>query len=303
MSTSARTDTTTNSSGLTAGPDAAVISRAPGPADLNPVRHGRRLRTIELVVGTSVPILLVAFWEIAASRGWINTVFYPSPTTIFRQIKKLYDNQHLMSDVYASVYRILYGYIVGGFGGVVAGYIMGMSRFLRAAFEPLLTILYTVPKLALISIFLVVLGFTDRPVVAVISVTVFFFVLIPTLAAVLDVPAGYREAGRSFGAGRWEMFRHVLLPASLPQVMVGLRIASGVAVLTMVGTEFAYTPNRQGEPRGLGHLIYMGQQQFVPKLSYAGIVLVSTIGAVFMWLVRRIGRLLTPWAPKDNSVA
>ena len=82
--------------------------------------------------------------------------------------------------------------------------------------------------------------------IVVIAITVFFFVYLQTNAAVRGVGESFREAGLSLGAGRWQMFRHVIFPASLPQVFVGLRISAGVAVLTVIGAEFAYTPYSKG---------------------------------------------------------
>jgi sulfonate transport system permease protein len=195
------------------------------------------------------------------------------------------------------VRRTLLGFVVGGAGGVAVGVLMGMSRWLRAALEPMLSALYTVPKLALVPVFLSVFGLDDRSIVALIAVTVFFFVWISTMAAVMGVPVGYREAAATFRASRWEMFRHVLLPAALPEVFVGLRIAAGVAVLMLVGVEFVVGDS------GLGFLIQQGRQLLLLGQTYVGIVVVAVFGYVFALLVRLAGRLLCPWAPEDNAHA
>ena len=83
----------------------------------------------------------------------------------------------------------------------------------RAALEPLLDALYVVPKLALLPVFLNMFGLGEGPQIALVAATVFFFVWISTMAAVLAVPIGHRDAGQVFGASPWQMFRHVLLPA------------------------------------------------------------------------------------------
>src|SRR4029079_349766 len=124
---------------------------------------------------------------------------------------------HRWHDVWVSTRRILWGYGIGVAAGLLFGYSMGMSRLLRASLEQTLNALYTVPKLAVLPLFLIILGFGEEPVIAVLAVTVFFFVWIQTMVSVAAVPNNYREAAASFGAQRWQMFRQVLFPASLPQ--------------------------------------------------------------------------------------
>ena len=115
-------------------------------------------------------------------------------------------------------------------------------------------------------------------------------------AAILSVHEGYRDAARVFGVNRWQMFRHVLLPASAPQVFVGLRIAAGVAVLVLIGVEFVLGG------RGLGHLIEQGRVLFQTERIYVGIVVVAVLGFGFMSLVRVIGRRVTPWSREDDGM-
>lgn len=249
----------------------------------------------------AVPVVLVGLWQIAGSRGWIDRRLYPTPASIIGHVKKAFADRpggKFGRDVWASIIRVLWGYFWGCLAGLAVGYALGISRLLRKAFDPTLVALYTVPKLALIGVFLLAFGFGEAPVIIVIALTVFFFVFIQTNAAVLAVGENYREVGRSLGAGRWQMFRHVIFPASLPSVFVGLRISAGVSVLTMIGCEFAYPPDQ----KGIGYRIALARQVLDPKTMYLGIVLTALIGVVFTWIVTTVGRLLTRWAPHDGGV-
>jgi sulfonate transport system permease protein len=270
--------------------------RRPGRAELQPRAYRRRRRTIELGLAAGVPVVLLVLWQAASSQGWIDERIYPSPTDIVSRGRTLAADGALWHDVWLSSRRTLLGYALGAVTGAAAGLAMGGSRLLRAALEPLLSALYTVPKLALLPIFLTVFGFGERPVVVLIAVTVFFFVWISTTAAVLSVPDGYRDAARVFEVSRWQMFRHVVLPAALPQIFVGLRIAAGVAVLMLVGVEFVIASD------GLGHLIEQGRVLFIIGQTYVGIVVVALLGLAFVFLVRFVGRLLTPWAKDDGGI-
>ena len=276
-----------------------LVTRSPGAAERDPVAFARRRRTVELGLGVAVPSLLLLLWQVAASRGWISRVNYPTPFDIATHARKIFrwePGGNFGSDVWASTVRTVMGFAWGAGAGLLAGYSMGMNRMLRAALNPMLSALYTVPKIALIGVFLFIFGFDDKPVIAVIAVTVFFFVWIQSMAAVVSVSENFREAARSFGSSRWQMFRHVLLPATLPQVFVGLRVAAGVAVLTVIGVEFAFPP----KTLGIGYRINNAKNIFDPKQAYVGLVVAAIMGVAFSTLVSLVGRWLTPWHRKKS---
>ena len=93
------------------------------------------------------------------------------------------------------------------------------------------------------------------------------------------------------------MFRHVILPASLPQIFVGLRIAGGVGVLTLIGAEFVYTPDL----KGIGYRINLARTVYDPPQVYVGLVVAAILGVLFTLVIRILGRIASPWA-RDNSV-
>ncbi|MFH8561008.1 ABC transporter permease [Streptomyces sp. NPDC017988] len=272
-----------------------VLVRRPGPHELRPVRTHRRRRALELALAAGVPLALVLLWQLAAVSGWIDDRVYPAPQTIIEDGWRRAADGDLWPDVWATLKRVLAGYAVGTVAGYALGLLMGSLSLVRAALEPTLDALYVVPKLALLPVFLNMFGLGEGPQIALVAATVFFFVWISTMAAVLAVPSGHRDAGRVFGASPWQMFRHVLLPASLPAVLVGARIAAGVAVLVIVASEQIAAAD------GLGHLIFDSRALFQNDVMFVGIVCVAVLGVVFSELVRVVGRLLTPWAPRDRG--
>ena len=209
----------------------------------------------------------------------------------------MFDKRDFMTDLRLSLSRLLWGWFWGSLIGVVIAYVLGMSRLARAALEPLLNGLYTVPKLALLSIFLIIFGFGEKPVIIVVAVSVFFFAWVPTQADVMNVAASYREAANSFGASRWQMFRHVIFPSTLPGLFVTLRVSASVSVLTMIGAEFAFAP----QSRGLGYQINNARQILEPKVAYAGILVAALIGVIFQAIVRQVGRAVVRWDKADKG--
>ncbi|MGW3597333.1 ABC transporter permease [Streptomyces sp. NPDC005167] len=272
-----------------------VLVRRPGPQELHPVRTHRRRRILELALAVAVPLVLVLLWQLAAARSWIDDRVYPAPSTILADGWDRAADGDLWPDVWATLKRVLGGYAIGTVAGYALGLLMGSLWLVRAALEPLLDALYVVPKLALLPVFLNMFGLGEGPQIALVAATVFFFVWISTMAAVLAVPIGHRDAGQVFGASPWQMFRHVLLPASLPAVLVGARIAAGVAVLVIVASEQIAAAD------GLGHLIFDSRALFQNDVMFVSIVCVAVLGVVFSEVVRIAGRLLTPWAPRDRG--
>ncbi|HMJ79305.1 MAG TPA: ABC transporter permease, partial [Iamia sp.] len=272
---------------------AGTLVRAPGRAERDPNAYLRWRRLLELACAIAVPVTLGLAWQLASSRGWIDARVYPSPVEIGQAAVDLVRDGELVDDLLATARRVALGWAIGSTAGLVLGLAMGSVRLLRRALEPTLDALYVVPKLALLPVLLNMFGLGEGPKVALVAVTVFFFVWIGTMTAVMAVPEGYRETGAAFGASRAQMFRHVLVPGALPQIVVALRVAAGVAVLVIVAAEFIVGDS------GLGYLIFNSRALFINDRMYVGIVVVALFGVAFSELIRALGRLVTPWAPQD----
>lgn len=277
------------------------LLREAGRADIDPVGYGRRQRILHLVLGVATPVLLLGFWQIAAKQGWINEKLYPAPTDIFKRLGDMFDkvdaNTNLWDHIRRTTTRMTWGYLWGCVFGMAFAYLLGMSRLARAALEPTLNALYTVPKIALLSVYLFIFGLGDMPVKRLISTTVFFFVWVPLQAAVQNVAKSHIEAGESFGASRWQLFRHVIMPATMPDLFVSLRVAASVSVLTVIGVEFAFAPDYEG----VGYIINNARQTFDVRPAYAGILVAALMGVIFQWLVKLVGRLVIRWPQEGHS--
>jgi sulfonate transport system permease protein len=276
---------------LVSGP---TLVREPGPAERDPVRKNRIDRTLEIGLAVAVPVVFLALWQAAAHYGWIDGRLYPTPQDIARAGWDQFAHGEVRHDTWVTMRRTLIGWSIGSTIGLAMGTLMGSLRLVRKALEPSLDALYVVPKLALLPILMNIFKLGEGPVIALVAVTVFFFVWISTMAAVMAVPAGYRETGAAFGVSRWQMFRHVTAPAAAPQVVVGLRVAAGVAVLVIVAAEQIAAHD------GLGYLIFHSRDLFLNEEMYVGIVVVALFGVLFAEAIRQVGRWLTPWARDDG---
>lgn len=280
---------TTTLTGNTATDGIEVVRRQPRATPDTARRRARRRRATEIALATAVPLALLGLWQAAASLGWIDDRVYPAPTTTVESAIDLFSDGRLIDDSWATLKRLLAGFAIGSGLGLVVGFVMGASHWVRAALEPLMDALYVVPKLALLPIFITMFGLGDAPIIVLVAVSVFFYVWVGSMVAVASVDNGFRDSARSLGVSPWEMFRHVSLPAALPAVFVSLRIAMAVSVLVVVAAEFIIG----GE--GLGHLIFSARSLFINTWVYAGIAVVAIMGVALGGVVSWCGRRLTPW--------
>jgi sulfonate transport system permease protein len=274
-----------------------AIVLTPTAADRDPVRYNRRRRTTEVTLAIAVPVVLLVFLQIGADQEWWSRIFYPSVTDVVRELRSMFTERDFAYDLWVTIRRLMLGYIFGSLVGLLFGFVLGLNRLTRKALEPLLNALYTVPKIALLSPLLIAFGFYDKPIVVLIAITVFFFVWVPTQSAVMSVQASFREAATVFGVNRWQMFRHVMLPATLPSIFVTLRVAISVAILTVIGVEFVFAP----QARGLGYIINDARSTLSSRVAWAGILIASVLGVTFTWIVRIAERILLPWNKEDQG--
>lgn len=246
-----------------------------------------------MAIGT--PLSLFLLWELAARAEWIDARLFPAPSTIWSAGRELIADGTLFDETWTTFRRTLQGYVLGVVAGVAVGSVMGNIRIVRSALETTLNGLYVIPKLAIFPVLLTIFGIGDGPKIALGVYTVFFYMWVSSMEAFAQIPHGYREAGRSLGLSRGRMFSDVLLPAALPQVMVGMRIAMNVAILVNIAAEMVASGD------GLGHLINEGRQLFRNPQMYVGIVTVAFVGIALATVVSWLGKRLTPWAPRSSG--
>jgi sulfonate transport system permease protein len=277
------------------------LRRQADRADRDPSGHARRRRLVELSLAVLFPVAIFTFWQVGSVNGWWRRVFYPAPTDLWHKAFERFHHFNLWGDIWATVYRLIWGYFWGVLFGLLFAFVLGKVRILRKMTEPTLNALYTIPKITLISPFLIIFGFKDKPIIILIALTVFFFVWVPVQHAVMTVPASQKEAADSFGANAWQEFRHVTLPSTLPQIFVQLRVAASVALLAVFGFEAVFTPSTHGTQKGLGFMINNTRASIDMESAYAGVIIAALLGVLVSALISRVGQAVTPWADEETG--
>ncbi|GAA1002977.1 nitrate ABC transporter permease [Acrocarpospora pleiomorpha] len=272
-----------------------TVRVVPGPRERDLRRSVRRRRRLDNTLRWGTPVVLVVLWQLTAVNELIDRDFFPAPTDVAVEARRLIEEGILWEHLWGSIRRILQGTALGSALGVTIGLCLGSVRSLRVAIGPIISALYTVPKLAVLPLLLLIFGLGERPTVLLIMIAVFFVVCISTTAAVLEVPKGYHEAFDSMSTSRVRRFQHVIIPAAMPGIVVSLRISAGMAVLVAIGVEFVHGDN------GLGFLIWQSWQLFLAPRMYVGIVTVALFGVAFQGAITLLGRRLTPWIPSVSG--
>lgn len=247
------------------------------------------------LIGLIVPVLLLSMWQIGSITGAINPLFFPAPTQIAIGAWERLKDGTLFVELFATLNRLLIGFLIGSISGYISGVLMAMNSLIRQLFEPLLSALYTIPKIVLLPIFLLLLGFGNPPKIALIAITVFFYVWVNTLGSVRNIPSEYFAIARTITKRQMSIIRHVIVPASLPSVFTGLRIGIAVATLITISAEFIVGDS------GLGYLIFNSRRLLKFEDAYVGIVVVGLLGFLLQNLVKWIGKKLTPWSVVSES--
>jgi ABC-type nitrate/sulfonate/bicarbonate transport system permease component len=171
-----------------------------------------------------------------------------------------------------SVFRALAGYCIGAAAGIAMGLLAGIARPVERFYDPIVSLTYPVPKIVVLPILIAWLGAGDGSKIAVITAAVFYPTFINALYGAKGVNKLYVWSARNMGAGAFAVFRKVVLPAALPQVLTGLRIGLALAFIVMVAAEMSNSRS------GLGHLIIAAEDGMRFDLMYAAILAIAVIG-------------------------
>jgi putative hydroxymethylpyrimidine transport system permease protein len=245
------------------------------------------------------PIIILAallgLWQLAASLDVvanalnIEPFLVPSPSEIGQSLWA--DRSLLLDNGWVTLQEVLAGFALSVAAGVAFAVVLHLSPTLRRAFYPLLVASQTVPIVVVAPILVVWLGFGIGPKLAIIALICFFPITVNTLDGLRSVDPDLLKMMRTLDASRWQTFRRVEGPTSLPYFFSGAKIAVAVAVIGAVFGEWA------GSSSGLGHLIQQASAQLQTARTFAAVVVLSALAIVLFGLLAVIERRVAWWGP------
>jgi taurine transport system permease protein len=242
-------------------------------------------------------LVLFAAWWAAAHFQLVNALFLPSPFDVAVQFYAVavdgFSNATLLQHIGASLTRIGVGFGFAAVIGVPLGLAMGGSRWVRGVFSPPIQLYWPVPPLAYLPLVVIWLGIGEAAKITLLALAMFAPIVISAQAGVRAVAPGRIQAAQSLGATRVQIFRYVILPSALPEILTGLRIGIGGGWSTLVAAELV------AATRGLGFMTLSAAQFLVTDVVFVGILTIAALATIFLTALRLLERRLTPWKGQE----
>lgn len=269
---------------------ATIEAPAPPVAADPPAPPSAVLRAGRRALARSAAILtLLAVWEIAPRVELVDRTFLPPFSEVMAAWWDLLLDGQLIANVEASVVRSLAGFGLAVAIAVPLGLLIGWYRPVSDLLNPLLEVFRNTAALALLPVFVLLLGIGETSKIAIVLYACTWPILLNTISAVRTVDPTLIKLARSMDLPAHRLFQKVILPAAVPTVFTGIRLAGAVSILVLVAAEMV------GAKAGLGYLINSAQYNFAIPQMYAGIVTLSAFGLLFNHLLLAVERRFTSW--------
>lgn len=239
----------------------------------------------------SISCVVIA-WAVVTGARLVPSLYLPSLGD-FADAYELFSDT-LLTHMGATFLRLLLGFAFGCSGGIVLGLLMSASRALSRFFSPLVDAFRPVPIIALVPLFILWFGIGEAGKVLLIAFGCFVILIVQTLEAVKAVPPIFVNAARTLGASRVQVFRTVIGPAIVPQLIAGVRVAAAASFGLVVAAEFL------GAQSGLGYMIIMGRRFLRTNVILLSVVVLSLGSLALDYGIQLIGRRLTQWQEKTS---
>ena len=268
-----------------------VAKPAAAPTPSSPRRLVRRTVWAATTAGrrTIAIILFLATWELAPRAGLVDRTFLPPVSEIVPALWELARNGQLWTNTEASLTRSLTGFGLAIAVAVPLGLLIGWYKPVAELLNPLLELARNTAPIALLPVFILILGIGETSKVSIVLYACTWPILLNTISAVRTVDPTLVKSARSLGLPAPRIFQKVVLPAAVPTVFTGIRLAGATSILVMIVAEMV------GAKEGLGYLINASQQNFAIKDMYAGIIAISLIGLAFNYALVLVERRFTRW--------
>jgi putative hydroxymethylpyrimidine transport system permease protein len=236
--------------------------------------------------------LLVGGWEVLARTGSVEDYLLPAPSEVARALVE--DRDLLLPDAWVTLREVLLGFGLALVGGVAAAALVHLSPLARRTLYPLVVGSQAIPVIVIAPILVIWFGFGMTPKLIVIALICFFPITVNTLDGLASVDRAQVKMLRTLDASRWQVFRRLELPAAVPYLLSGARVAVAVAVIGAVFGELV------GSDAGLGHVIQVGTAQLLTARVFAATLLLAAMGIALFALVGLVGRRAAPWARAER---
>jgi taurine transport system permease protein len=263
------------------------------PPPVPPMRRRRFPRvSAEALTALGSIACAIGLWWLIAIVIIRDPLLLPTPRSVFGNLLHLMNTRgsfNLWSNIWASVKRVLIGWIIGVTAGISVGVLMALDRRIAALFDPLVEFGRPIPPLAYAPLLVVWLGIGETSKVVVLILAALPVMIISTVSAIHNVNESWKRAARTLGASPFYLTTRVIIPAALPEIFTAMRISNGLVWGTLIAAEIIASSS------GLGWMILQASRYLETETVIAGIVVIGTLAFLADQVLRRIQARLIPW--------
>ncbi len=247
-----------------------------------------------VLISAVTVVVLLALWWLATHLGWIKDLFLPTPEKIFGAFISamkgdIQGGKALPEHFMWSMIRVFSAFFFAVITAVPVGVAMGVSRVMRGIFDPPIEFYRPLPPLAYLPLIVIWFGIDETAKIVLIYLACFAPLAMAARAGVKSVTVEQINAAYSMGASKWQVIWHVIVPAALPEILTGMRIAIGFGWTTLVAAEMV------AATEGLGQMVLNASNFLRTDIVIMGIIVIGVVAYLFDLLMRRIEQWLVPW--------
>lgn len=236
-----------------------------------------------------VPILILVIWHYASKTGLLQSRVLPAPLDVLKAFYSLGRSGELWLHLKVSAGRALLGLLIGGGLGLLLGLINGTSRIAATLFDSSLQMIRNIPPLAIIPLVILWFGIDESAKLFLVAFGAFFPMYFNTYYGICEVDPQLIEMGKSYGLNRWQLYRDIILPGTLPSILVGLRFSLGLVWVILIVAE---TISAQS---GIGYMTMNAREFLQTDVVLVGILLYAFLGKLADVLVQLLERFWLRW--------
>jgi NitT/TauT family transport system permease protein len=248
-----------------------------------------REKIINLALGSSVIVLFLVGWELLFQFKVVNPLFISAPSRVVLAGITIIRDGTLLQHLGVSAKEFVFGYGAAIVIGFPVGIVLGWFKLARATFGPFIAAMQATPRIALMPLFIIWFGLGITSKIVIVLLSAIFPLIVNLQVAMSTIDADLVQVARSYGATRWQIFRSIALPTSLPFLITGLRLAAGRGLLGVIVAEVF------GGAAGVGYMIQYAGSTFQTDKVFAGVLVVAATGITLDFTLERLGRHFDKW--------
>jgi ABC-type nitrate/sulfonate/bicarbonate transport system permease component len=249
----------------------------------------QREKRVNFALGTAVILAFLALWELVGRLALVNPLFTSSPSRVILAGIGLVQDGTLLRHLATSGAEFTLGYGVAVLIGFPLGIALGWFKLANASFGPFISAMQATPRIALMPLFIIWFGLGITSKIVVVMLSAIFPLIVNLQVAMSTIDADLVRVARAYGATRWQIFRSVALPTSVPFLITGLRLAAGRGLLGVIVAEI------YGGSKGIGYMIQYAGATFQTDKVFAGVLVVAATGITLDVTLHRLGRHFDKW--------